>query len=131
MRIYLDSAAVIYIVEQATPYADLLDARLADREVVTVTSDLTRLECRVKPLRDQNIAVLRDFDDYFEGVFESIVPLSREVIDLATDIRARYGFKTPDSIQLAAAIWSHCDIFLTNDSRLDRFRELTVEVIQG
>ena len=130
MRIYLDSATVIYTVEQVSPFAAVVDSRLSDREIVTVTSDLTRLECRVKPLRDENAAVLRDFDDYFEGAVESVVPLSREVVDLATGIRARYGFKAPDSLHLAAAVWSKCQVFLTNDHRLDRFREVAIEVLQ-
>ena len=130
MRIYLDSVAVIYLVEQVAPYAALVDERLSRRGVVNVTSDLTRLESRVKPLRDENAGVLEDFDDFFEGAVEVMVPLSREVVDLATEIRARYGFKAPDSLHLAAAVWSQCEVFLTNDHRLDRFHELAVEVIQ-
>jgi predicted nucleic acid-binding protein len=129
VRIYLDSAAVIYAVEQVKPYAELVDSRLSADDVVIVTSDLTRLECRVKPLRDENAAALKDFDDYFEGAVEVMVGLSREVIDLATGIRAQYGFKAPDAIHLAAASWSNCDVFLTNDHRLDRFREVSVDVI--
>lgn len=129
MRIYLDSAAVIYAVEQVKPYAEMVDSRLSAGDVVIVTSDLTRLECRVKPLRDENTEVLKDFDDYFEGAVEVMVGLSREVIDLATGIRAQYGFKAPDAIHLAAATWSSCDVFLTNDHRLDRFQEVLVDVI--
>ncbi len=131
MRIYLDSVTVIYLVEQVAPYAALVDARLSRRDVVNVTSDLTRMESRVKPLRDRNAGVLKDFDDFFEGALEVMVPLSREVVDLATEIRARYGFKTPDSLHLAAAVWSRCEVFLTNDHRLDRFNGLAVEVIQN
>jgi predicted nucleic acid-binding protein len=130
VRIYLDSAIVIYTVEQVMPYAATVDARLSAREVVTVASDLTRLECRVKPLRDENAAVLKDFEDYLEGAIEVMVPLSREVIDLATGIRAGYSFKAPDAIHLAAAVWSQCEVFFTNDHRLDRFRELGVETVQ-
>jgi len=129
VRIYLDSSVVIYIVEQVSPYSEFVDERLAGRDAVIVTSDLTRLECRVKPLRDENTALLEDFDDYFEAV-GAMVPLSREVVDLATGIRARYGFKTPDSLQLGAAVWSECEVFLTNDHRLDSFRALAVEVVK-
>lgn len=130
MRIYLDSAVVIYDVEQVSPYFEVIDSRLSTGDLVMVTSDLTRLECRVKPLRDANGALLQDFDDYFEGIVEVMVPLSREVVDLATGVRAQYGFKAPDSLHLGAAIWSACDVFLTNDHRLDRFRELAVEVVE-
>ena len=52
------------------------------------------------------------FDDYFKEIVSEIISLSREVIDRATEIRARYEFKTPDAIHL------------------DRFEEISVEVIQ-
>ena len=130
MRVYLDAAPVIYAVEQVPLYAAAVDARLSTAEVVQVVSDLTRMECRVKPLRDGNSDLLKDYDDYFEGAVTEIVALSREVIDGATAIRAQYGLKTPDAIHLAAAVVSGCDVFLTNDHRLDRFPDIAVEVIR-
>jgi hypothetical protein len=81
VRVYLDSAVVIYDVEQVDPYSELLDSRLSAGDLVIVTSDLTRLECRVKPLRDGNTSLLEDFDDYFTGIVEVMVPLSRKVVD--------------------------------------------------
>ena len=130
MRVYLDAAPAIYTVEQVPLYAAAVDARLSAHGVVRVASDLTRMECRVKPLREGNAELLKDFDDYFEGAVAEIVALSREVIDRATEIRAQYGFKTPDAIHLAAAVASGCDVFLTNDHRLDRFTDITIEVVQ-
>ena len=62
---------------------------------------------------------------------DEIVPLTRDVIDAATLIRARYGFATPDAIHLGAAVASGCDVFLTNDNRLARFGEMSVEVVEG
>ena len=54
------------------------------------------MECRIKPIRDGNLQLLKDFDDYFKEIVSVIIPLSGEVIDLATEIRARHEFKTPD-----------------------------------
>jgi len=130
VRLYLDAAPVIYTVEQVPRYAAAVDARLAAAEVVQVASDLTRMECRVKPLRDGNSDLLQENDNYFAGAIAEIVALTREVINQATAIRAQYGFKTPDAIHLAAAVISGCDVFLTNDHRLDRFLELAVEILQ-
>ena len=130
MRYYLDSAPVIYAVEQVPIYAAAVDARLSAADVVRVASDLTRMECRVKPLRNGKLDLLKDFDDYFEGIVAEIVSLSREIIDSATEIRAKYGFKTPDAIHLAAAIISGCEVFLTNDNRLDRFAGIRIDIIQ-
>ena len=130
MRVYLDAAPVIYTVEQVPLYAAAVDTQLSAHGVVRVASDLTRMECRVKPLRGGNADLLQDFNDYFEGAVAEILALSREVIDRATEIRAQYGFKTPDAIHLAAAVASGCDVFLTNDHRLDRFTDITIEVVQ-
>lgn len=130
VRLYLDAAPVIYTVEQVALYAAAVDARLSAAEAVQVVSDLTRMKCRVKPLRDGNSDLLKDYDDYFEGAIAEIVALSHEVMDRATAIRAQYGFKTPDAIHLAAAVISGCNVFLTNDHRLDRFPDIAVEVVR-
>ena len=129
MRIYLDSAPIIYAVEQVMPYASMIETRLSAPDVICVTSDLARLECRVKPLQIKNIELLKDYDYYFEMAMAEIVVLSSQVIDHATNIRAKYGFKTPDSIHLACALVSKCDVFLTNDYRLERFAEIAIEII--
>jgi hypothetical protein len=107
-----------------------VDARPSAAEVVQVFSDLTRLECRLKLLRDGNSDLLRDYDDYFDGVVAEIVALSREVMDRATAIRAQYGFKKADAIHHAGALISGADVFLTNDHRIDRFPDVTVEIVQ-
>ncbi len=129
MRIYLDSAPLIYLVENIAPYASALATRLATPGTIQVCSELSRLECRVKPIRDGETALLTAFDSYFASIISEIISLNRPAIDLATKLRARYGFKTPDAIHLAAAIINGCDVFLTNDYRLDKCLQVTVEVV--
>jgi uncharacterized protein len=129
MRYYLDAAPIIYLIEQSQPFATAIRSKLATLGVVPITSELARLECRVKPMRDGSQALLHDFDDYFANSIAEIFPLTRDVIDLATEIRAQYNFKTPDSIHLAAAVISDCDVFMTNDQRLNRFTGITIETI--
>jgi predicted nucleic acid-binding protein len=102
--------------------------RLSSTDALVV-SDLSRLECRVKLMRDGNTALLDEFDRFFNESVSEVLALSREVIDRATEIRSRYGFKTPDAIHLAAATLSSCELFLTNDRRLDRFTGLPVEAL--
>ena len=130
MRLYLDAAPIIYAVEQVAPFFPVVDARLSTSGTVRVASDLTRMECRVKPVREGNADLLKDYDDFFAYAVAEIVALSREVMDRATEIRARYGFKTPDAVHLAAAVVTSCDVFLTNDHRLDRFPDLSIEVVR-
>jgi len=130
VRVYLDSAPIIYLVEAVVPYAALLETRLSEPGTLQVCSDLTRLECRVKPLQEGQPALLAAFDRYLAEIIAETVPLSRIVIDRATELRARYGFRTPDALHLAAAIVGDCDLFLTNDRRLRRCTEILVESIE-
>jgi uncharacterized protein len=129
MRYYLDAAPIIYLIEQRQPFATAIRSKLAAPGIVPITSELARLECRVKPMRDGNQALLQDFDDYFANTIAEILPLTRDVVDLATEIRAQYNFKTPDSLHLAAAVISNCDVFMTNDQRLNRFTGINIETI--
>lgn len=80
-------------------------------------------------MRDGNLTLLQDFDDYFNNTIVEIVPLTRDVIDRATEIRAQFNFKTPDSLHLAAAVVSNCDVFLTNDHRLNCYTGITIEIV--
>ncbi len=131
MRLYLDSAPVIYAVEQTPGFSSLVDEHLTATDAVLVASDLTRMECRVKPLRDNDPDLLGDYERFFEEALNECVSLTRRVLDLATEIRARYGFKTPDSLHLAAAVINDCDRFLTNDRRLERFPDIAIDIIQA
>ena len=54
-----------------------------------------------------------------------MVPITLEIAKLAAKIKAEYGdFKTMDSLQLAVAVHTGCDLFLTNDKQLKRFNGL-------
>ena len=131
MRIYLDTAPIIYVVEQVEPYVALLDRRLGQASVELLISDLTRLECRVKPIRLRDAALLADYDQFFAEAVSAIVPLTAEVMDIATEIRATYGFRTPDAIHLAATTEAQCEIFLTNDVRLQRYTSIPVHILSA
>jgi predicted nucleic acid-binding protein len=133
MLIYLDSAIPIYYFDYVGPYqvraAQRLAVLLAAGDEIAV-SDLTRLECRVKPLRAGDTLRLAKFDGFFARPDVRIVPLTTAVYDRATLIRAQVGFKALDAIHLAAAVESGCGTFLTNDTRLSRFSgPLTIEVL--
>ena len=92
-------------------------------------SDLSRLECRIKPVRTGDAASLTQFDAFFARPDVQRVPLSTAVYDRATLLRATYNFKLGDSLHLAAAIEAGCDLLLTNDHRLSKCTEIRIEVL--
>jgi predicted nucleic acid-binding protein len=103
---------------------------LDDTNLELLTSETGRLECRVKPIRDHDHELLATYDQFFAHRVKEASEITREVIDSPTELRTKYNFKTPDSIHLAAAITSACEVFLTNDHRLDRCTEIKVETLE-
>jgi hypothetical protein len=53
MRLYLDTAPVIYVVEQVLPFFPVVHTRLSASGIVLGASVLTRMECRVRPVREE------------------------------------------------------------------------------
>lgn len=129
MRIYLDASPVVYMVERVAEFLEPVRARLSIPDLICVASELTRLECRVKPIQRGDGRLLQEYEQFFDQSVDEIVELTREVMDLAAEIRAKYSFKTPDAIHLAAAVAAACDVFLTNDRQLARFDGIRVEPI--
>ncbi len=128
MRLYLDTAPVIYVVEQVPDFSEKILHYIQKPDIELVVSDLTWMECRVKPLTENKETLLADYDKFFSQSAIEIVELSRRVLERAAHIRSQYNIKTPDAIHLGAAIISKCDIFLTNDRRLERFKDSHITV---
>lgn len=61
--------------------------------------------------------------------------IDKTIAEKAARIRAEYKyFKTMDSLQLATACLTGCNLFLTNDKQLKQFKEIeciTVEEINA
>lgn len=130
---YLDASAIIYFIEGAAAVRAQLTTSIANAENDPagriITSRLARLECRVKPLRAADVALLATYDAFFTRARLDVVDVTATVLDRATDLRARYGFKTPDAIHIASAIEAGADGFLTGDAGLARCPDVKVEVI--
>lgn len=128
MRLYLEATVTIYLVERVQPFFPMVFARVSSPGVDLVASDLTRMECLIKPLKMSDAAATALFAAYFSTI--EVVALPSAVFDRAADIRARFHkLKTPDALHLAAAIEARCDALLTNDSDFLACPDIRVEVI--
>ena len=122
-HVYLDACVAIYYVEQHQALFQRVDSALfpaSGEQITPVFSDLTRLECRVYPLRNQDQALLARYDAFFKLPDCGFVNLDSSVFDLATELRAQFTLRTPDALHLAAAIRYGCHEFWTNDERLSK-----------
>lgn len=131
--LYLDTCCIIYLIEATAPFHASVVRRVATQATIPdaalVTSRLARLECRTKPLREANTALLARYEAFLTAQRFRLAEISPAVIESATDLRARYGFKTPDAIHLATALVEKADAFLTGDSQLRQCVEVRVELV--
>lgn len=89
------------------------------------SSVITCTEYLVYPFCTGNQEKVDVFFEFTEACEIELVPITVEIAQKAAEIRARFkDFKAMDSLQLAAAIISGCDLFLTNDNQLKQFDEL-------
>ncbi len=132
MIVYCDSVILIYFLEGNPTFKAKATAALSalwnGGDLVAV-SDLTRLECRMKPIRLGDMLSLGQYDAFFAQSNVTLVPITTAVFERATRIRATHNFKLADSLHLAAAVEAGCDRFLTNDGRLASYTGLPVEIL--
>ena len=76
------------------------------------------MECRIGPLKRHDMPLLSDYDNFFGQRDLSVVGISRPMFELATELRAAHGWRTPDALHVAAATLTGCDELWTNDRRL-------------
>jgi predicted nucleic acid-binding protein len=130
--IYADANIIIRLIEGDAATRAPIEARLAPLRGTgrfLLTSRLSRLECRVKPLRNRDNALLGLFDAFFAGTEVAILEVTEAVVEKATEIRANLNLKTPDAIHLATAILAAASGFLTGDRNLARCTEIPVEIL--
>jgi predicted nucleic acid-binding protein len=132
MLVYLDTVICIYAVEGAPSFQARARARLVAMRAAgdqPAISDLTWLECRVKPIRSGDTAALADMEAFLTASDVVRVALPTAVYERACRIRAIHNYKLADALHLAAAVESGCGLFLTNDLRLSGFPDIPVEVL--
>ena len=115
----LDTAPLIYFVELHPVYLPFVDPffEAVERgEIHVVTSTLTLTEALVHPYRHGNQSLAQQYSHILLNSRNlKTLPISSEIAVEAARIRAIYGLKTPDSIQLATARVGQATAFFSND----------------
>ena len=131
----IDSAIVIYFIEEHPKFLPVIlplfrEADQGKRQLVT--SAITLLEVLVVPFRagDRRLA------DRYEALLTrsrgvQLVDATRDQIRAAAQLRAATGVRTPDALQLVAALGFGCTAFVTNDRRLPVIPGLRVVQLGG
>ena len=131
----IDTAIFIYFIEEHPKFLPLIEPlfREADRgHMELVTSALTLLEVLLVPYRTGDHLLAARYESLLtrsRGV--RIGDISRDLLRAAAQLRAATGVKTPDSLQLVAALATGSTAFLTNDRDLPNIPGIRILQLQS
>jgi uncharacterized protein len=126
----LDTAIFIYFIEEHPDFLPLvapLFEQTARGKMRLVTSAVTLLEVLVVPDRAGDLRLAEQYEALLtrsRGV--ELVDLDRAQLRGAAQLRAAYRIRTPDALQLAAALSTRCEAFVTNDRELPDLAGLSI-----
>lgn len=134
-RLGCDTAPLIYLMEGHPTFGPPMievARRVDDGGLHLVCSSLTLTEVLVHPLK----AGRQDLADAYRRLLTrhahvSLVDIGPAIAERAAVLRARYSLRTPDALQVASAIESGCEAFLTNDDGLQRVTEISVVLVSS
>ncbi len=129
----IDTAPIIYFIEQKTPFFALLDSlfgRIDQGTLTSVTTAITLAECLYYPYKNEDRALVKAFSRRLvTGQNVRFMPVTAVVADQSAQLRARYNLGFADAFQVATAFVSGCNIFLTNDRQLKRIQSESLSVV--
>ena len=128
-----DTAPIIYFIEANPAYDELVTNifnRVAAGALEGWTSVISLSEVLVQPI----VSGRKDLQKrYRELLLNSAnfhtLPITAAVAENAARIRAAYGLRLPDAIQIAFAIDAGCQAIVCNDHEMRRVTELQVLIL--
>ena len=133
-RVFLDTTPLIYFLDEDEHFGEktyLILSELLARQAQLYTSAITCEEYLVYPYRTGNREKVNAFFELIDQCHVSILPIHTQIASIAARIRAGYqDFKAMDCLQLASAMYTNCDVFLTNDKQLRQFQEIKCVTVE-
>jgi len=126
----LDTVVFIYFIEENPRFLPLVEpvfGAVAGARLEAVTSGVTLLETLHVAFRSGNATLADRYETLLtrsRGI--RFVDLDRRLLRDAAQLRAMFPVRTPDALQLAAALSFHCTAYLTNDRALPRIPGLKI-----
>jgi predicted nucleic acid-binding protein len=119
-RIFWDTNLFIYLFEGSAVFGGQvasLREKMLRRGDQLVTSSLTLGEVLVKPMKEGDTKLLKEYADVIPAV-AVLLPFDEKAAVVYAQLRSDSGMRVPDAIQLACAAAFGVDLFVTNDARL-------------
>jgi len=135
MKIFVDTAPFIYLIEEHPEYVDRIKQYFIDRFKAGdefVTSVVSIAEFGVVPNRDNKLELVIRLKDFLAATGIGVMQISLEHAEQAAKLRGQYKFlKGMDAFQVAVALDEKCQQFLTNDRALNKIEQIEVVLVEN
>ncbi|MEK7111063.1 MAG: PIN domain-containing protein [Patescibacteria group bacterium] len=130
----LDSMCFIYHFADHPRYAQLTNQifeLLETGKNKATTSTISVIESLVLPEKQNNQLICYEYEKVFRNHPNlRILAVDFNISRLTAKLRAKYPFlKTPDAIQISSGLISGCSLFITNDKKLAKVKEITIAIL--
>jgi predicted nucleic acid-binding protein len=116
--VYVDSVIFIYTLQSDQKYFSILNVfweKFQSRKIQILTSELALMEILVQPLKLSDSQRITGYERFLTESNIQLIPISRQILKKAAQLRSIKRIKTPDAIHASTAIHHGCTIFFTND----------------
>jgi predicted nucleic acid-binding protein len=128
----IDTPVFIYHLEahpQYLPLTQEIFSSMENGKWAGVTSAITLMEINVHPWQIGREDAARKYEALLVNFPNlNIVNIDRDAARIASQLRARFGVRPPDALQVAASLVADAKLYLTNDRRLSILHSL-IDVI--
>ena len=132
-RIAVDSAPLIYHLEDTLPYSELTEDlfhHIALGATEVLVSTISAGELLVKPFMDADNDAVATFETFVLSIPSAqLIAPSYTIAKEAARLRARHRLRMPDALVLATASDMQCEALITNDLQFRRIPKLQVEIV--
>jgi len=131
--ICIDSCILIYFIQDDKKFSKIINnifTEISKNDGCINTSFLSLIEILVKPIENNDVDMIKKCKEYMlNSKILHLIPLDEKIAEKSAYIRAKNGIKTPDAIEIATAVITGSDVFITNDKRLQKIKELPVIIL--
>lgn len=124
----VDTSPFIYLWERHPRYFNLAEElfqHLKQPQAHGVTSIITLIEVSIHPQRQGRPDLVEAYENaLLHSQQVQLLSIDIALARKAVALRATYNIHTPDALQIAAARESGATLFVTNDRRLTKVREI-------
>lgn len=128
--IAVDSMIVIYLLEKNPNFllkAKKIFNRIKDGHENGIISVIGLIEIQTGAKKLKRFELAQKYKEIITNFPNlTLKNINENIVEISSDLRAKYNISTPDAIHIATAIDSNAKKFITNDERLKKVKEINI-----